>query len=143
MTKGSPIDHVSTLPTVLQHLATTHEIMHEKGLPPTLSHLIELRVSQINGCAYCVDMHSTAAREAGETSERLDRLVVWRHVDHFSPAEQAAFAWAEALTVLDAKTDYGSLRAELREHFEDEMISLITVDVAIINLWNRIQISSH
>lgn len=143
MTPTDPIAHQNVQADVLQHLALTHELMEKKGLPRSLSHLIELRVSQINQCAFCVKMHTTDARADGETNERLDRLIVWRQVSDFTDAEKAAFAWAEALTRIDETTDYGALRAELRAHYEDEMISLITVCVAMINLWNRIQVSAH
>ena len=136
-----PVRHESNIPELMGHWAGSHPKMQEKGLPPALSHLIELRVSQINGCAFCVVMHSSDARQGGETDARLDRLAVWRHVPDFTEAEKAAFAWAEALTYLDRGTDFGALRAELRMHYSEEMISLITACVAMINLWNRMQIS--
>ena len=83
------------------------------------------------------------ARADGETSERLDRVVVWDHVSDFSERERAALAWTEALTELDPKTDFGALRARLREQFTDKEIGVLTAAVAIINLWNRINISRH
>ncbi|MDK1383996.1 hypothetical protein QN224_01075 [Sinorhizobium sp. 8-89] len=76
-------------------------------------------------------------------SERLDRIVVWDQVGDFSEREKAALAWTEALTELEPRTDFASLRARLREHFSDNEISVITSTVAMINLWNRIQISRH
>lgn len=88
-------------------------------------------------------MHSRDARRDGETSERLDRLAAWKHVSDFSAAEKAAFAWAEALTYLDRDADYASLRGNLRKHYSDEMISLMTTCVGMINLWNRVQISKY
>ncbi|MCM8556659.1 carboxymuconolactone decarboxylase family protein [Sphingomicrobium sediminis] len=140
---NAPIALYRDHPDLFGTLGSLHDLMAEKGLPPTLAHLVELRVSQINGCAHCVDMHATAARHDGETSERLDRLVVWRHVDHFSESERAALAWAEALTLLHRDTDFSGLRSAMREHFDDEMIVLIGVDIAMINLWNRLQMSAH
>ncbi len=139
----SPIDLYASHGDMFGKLGALHEEMAQRGLPRGLSHLIELRVSQINGCAFCIDMHVTAARKDGESSERLDRLVVWRQVDHFSPSEKAALAWAEALTQMRPDTDYASARAELRQHFSEDMIVLIGIDVAMINLWNRLQISAH
>lgn len=88
-------------------------------------------------------MHTKEARDDGETNERLDRLVVWDHVSDFSAKERAALAWTEALTQIERKTDYGALRAELRAHFSDAEISALTTTVAMINLWNRIQVSAH
>lgn len=115
----------------------------KRGLDAGLRHLVKLRTSQINGCGFCVKMHSREAREDGETSERIDRLVVWRHVDDFTPRERAAFAWTEALTGLDKATDFDALRTGLRGHFTDNEITTLTAAVAMINLWNRIQISNH
>ncbi len=108
-----------------------------------LHHLVQLRASQLNGCAYCVKMQKMEARDNGETNERLDRLVVWDHGSDFSAKERAALAWTEALTQIERKTDYGALRAELRAHFSDAAISALTTTVAMINLWNRIQVSAH
>ena len=137
------VQHEAVQPELMGHLGATHELMAVKGLPRTLSHLIELRVSQINECAYCIRMHSSEARKDGETDQRLDRLAGWRHMPDFTPAEKAAFAWAEALTLLERGAGYGPLRAELRNHYDDETITLITTCVSMINLWNRIQISKH
>ena len=81
--------------------------------------------------------------DAGEIQERLQRLTVWRHVDDYTPAEKAAFAWTEALTSLQVDTNYEALRGELRRHFDDAEISAITAAVAMINLWNRVQVSNH
>jgi AhpD family alkylhydroperoxidase len=138
-----PVNLFQTLPDVISALTGVHEAIDAHGLDRTLHHLVQLRASQLNACAFCVKMHVREAREDGETSERLDRLVVWEHVSDFSPAERAALAWVEALTLLDRKTDYGALRAALRAHFSDEQISALTATVAMINLWNRIQVSGH
>ncbi|XWN31672.1 MAG: carboxymuconolactone decarboxylase family protein [Devosia sp.] len=143
MANSAPIHHEKTIPGIMQHLGRTPGLMHEAGLDPNLSNLIELRISQINGCAYCVKMHASDARKAGETNNRLDRLAVWRHVSDFTDAEKAAFAWAEALTVLNLDADYKPLRTTLREYYSEDMISLITTSVAMINLWNRVQVSTH
>lgn len=88
-------------------------------------------------------MHINEAREDGETNERLDRLVVWNQSSDFSARERAALAWTEALTQLDRKTDYEPLRSALQAHFSQAEISALTATVAMINLWNRIQISAH
>ncbi len=140
---SQPVNHFQTLPDVIDALTRVHGAIDTHGLARPLHHLVQLRASQLNACAFCVKMHVREAREDGETSERLDRLVVWEHVSDFSPPERAALAWTEALTVLDRKTDYGALRAALRAHFSDAEISALTVTVAMINLWNRIQVSGH
>ena len=121
------------------HLGKTHAIMAELGLDHALAALIELRASQINACAYCVNMHITQARKIGVPQDKLDQLVVWREAQVFSPAERVALAWTEALTRLDRDSAFGDLRVELQTHFSDEEISVITADVGMINLWNRVQ----
>ena len=75
--------------------------------------------------------------------DRLDWVIVWEHVSYFSERERAALAWTEALTVLDRRTDYAALRARLWEHFSEQEIGVLTSVVAMINLWNRIQVSRH
>ena len=143
MTDASPVSYPTHVGDVLQALRIVHGAIDSHGFDRTLTHLIWLRASQINGCAYCVDMHTREAREDGETNKRLDYLVVWRRVPDYSEREKAALAWTEALTHPSAEAEYGSLRAELRQHFSDAEISVLTANIAMINLWNRIQISSH
>lgn len=138
-----PVNHYSNLPEVFAALEKVHGAIDQHGLDRMLHHLVQLRASQINGCAYCVKMHTGEARADGETNERLDRLIVWAHVSDFSAKERAALAWTEALTQLDPATDYATLRATLRDHFSDPEISALTATVAMINLWNRIQVSTH
>ncbi|MEP4034737.1 carboxymuconolactone decarboxylase family protein [Roseibium polysiphoniae] len=137
------IDHRKQIPQVLQALGNVSASFAQNGLDPKLQHLVDLRVSQINQCAFCVKMHIKEAQSAGEAAERLERLVVWRHVEDFDAKEKAALAWAEALTVVDPDRDFGPLRAALRDHFAEAQISLLTSAVAMINLWNRIQISNY
>lgn len=137
------VNHYKAVPDVFDALMKVQAAIGAHGLDATLHHLVHLRASQINGCAFCVKMHTREAREDGETNERLDRLVVWDHVDDFSPRERAALAWTEALSRLDRATDYHRLRAGLREHFSEEEISALTATIGMINLWNRIQVSMH
>lgn len=143
MSEQSAVKYEQEIPDVLQALAGVHKVMDGYGLDRKLIHLVQLRASQINQCAFCVKMHTREARQDGETNDRLDRVVVWEHVRDFSERERAALAWTEALTVLDRRTDYAALRARLREHFSDREIGALTAAVAMINLWNRIQVSGH
>lgn len=138
-----PVNLLQSIPQVFESLTQVHVTLDSHDLDPTLKHLIHLRASQINQCGFCVKMHTREARDANETNERLDRLIVWRHVSDFSAAERAALAWTEALTVLDEKTDYASLRGDLREHFNDAQIGALTAEIGMINLWNRLQVSRH
>lgn len=143
MTNTTAVKYEQQMPDVMNALSGVHDVMDAYGFDRTIRHLVQLRASQINRCAYCIKMHTKEARQDGETSERLDRIVVWDQVDDFSPKEQAALAWTEALTVLGSSADLGKLRTELRQHFSDAEISILTSTVAMINLWNRIQISRH
>ena len=128
---------------VFKALQGVHQIMGTHAFESKIRHLVHLRASQINGCAFCVKMHLKEARADGESNDRLDRLVVWRHVHDFSPSERAALAWTEALTNLDPHTDLGALRAELRTHFSEDEIGVLTAEIGMINVWNRFQVSRH
>ncbi|KIC08834.1 alkylhydroperoxidase [Leisingera sp. ANG-M1] len=139
----APVTHEQNDPELIGHLGQVHPMMETRGLAPSLSALIELRASQINQCAYCVNMHVTEARKAGVPQEKLDKVIVWRHTNTFDDAERAVLAWTEALTKLDHHTDYASLRGTLRQHFSEHEITIITTDIAMINMWNRIQVSKH
>lgn len=143
MSEQSAVKYEQEIPDVLQALAGVHHVLDGYTLDRKLIHLVQLRASQINQCAFCVKMHTREARQDGETNDRLDRLIVWEHVRDFSERERAALAWTEALTVLDRRTDYAALRARLREHFSEREIGALTAAVAMINLWNRIQVSRH
>jgi len=138
-----PFNYRHATPDVFAALENVHASIDAHGLDRGIHHLVQLRASQLNGCAYCVKMHTREARSDGETSERLDRLVVWEHVSDFTAKERAALEWTEILTDLDRKSDYGAARARLREHFGDAEIAALTATVAMINLWNRIQVSAH
>jgi AhpD family alkylhydroperoxidase len=103
--------------------------------------LIELRVSQINGCAYCVDLHANEARKAGETKQRLDCLTVWKEVPFFEPAERAAFGWAETVTrIAEAGAPLAEYEA-LFAYFSESQIVDLTLVIAQMNAWNRLAIS--
>ncbi len=143
MADDAAFQHDRNVPEIYKAFFAAELAVRAAGIPSGLKHLIYLRVSQLNDCAYCVKMHSHEARHDGETNERLDRLVVWRHVDDFTAAEKAALAWAEALTALPKPEGFAPLRAALREHWSDEQASALTAIVAQINLWNRLGVSGH
>ena len=138
-----PIHFEQTNPDILQAMVTASGVIKNQDLDRALFHLVLLRASQINGCAHCVKMHTKEAKEDGEAEERLERLIVWRHVSDFDEREKAALAWTEALTELDPKEDLGPLRARLRAHFKDKEIGALTSTIALINFWNRMQVSQH
>lgn len=140
-TKG--VNYEQEIPDILKSMAGVHIVMDTHGFDRTLHHLVQLRASQINRCGFCIKIHTKEARQDGETSERLDRLIVWDQVANFSERERAALAWTEALTVLDPKIELGPLRTRLRDHFSGKEIGILTSTIAMINLWNRINISRH
>jgi AhpD family alkylhydroperoxidase len=112
------------------------------GLPdPRLLDLVKIRASQINGCAFCVRLHSAEAREQAETDERLDMVAVWREADCFGRAERAALAWCEALTLLPTAGAPEELFEELGHHFTDEQIVGLTLAIVAINGWNRLNVA--
>jgi len=114
----------------------------EKVFPdPRLKALVELRTSQINGCAYCVDLHSKDARKVGETQQRLDCLCVWREVSFFTPRERAALALTEAVTRVSLEHVSDEIFDEARAHFtEREIVDLVMV-ISVMNAWNRLSIT--
>lgn len=110
------------------------------GLEQGLLELVKLRASQINGCAYCVDLHTSDAKKAGETDRRLHAVVVWREAPFFTPRERAALAWTESLTLIASTHAADEDYAALREHFSDKEMVDLTVAIIAINGWNRIAV---
>jgi AhpD family alkylhydroperoxidase len=115
--------------------------LHGSGLDHALLHLIKMRASQINGCAYCVDMHSKDARAGGETEQRLYALSAWREAPFFTDRERAALAWTESLTLVSQQGVPDELYHAAREHFSEKELVDLTIAVVAINGWNRIAIS--
>ena len=111
------------------------------GLEASLIHLIKLRVSQINGCAFCQHRHSNEARHDGERQSRLDVLPGWREAPGFTARERAALAWAEALTLLASSDISDDLYAEVSREFPLEQLANLTAIVVEINGWNRIAVA--
>ncbi len=109
-------------------------------LDPRLVHMIKMRASQINGCAFCIDMHSKDARAAGETEQRLYALDAWRETPFYTERERAALAWTEALTLIRDGHAPDDVYDEVKRHFaEDELVAL-TLAIVTINAWNRLAI---
>ncbi len=109
-------------------------------LEHSLIHLVKLRASQINGCAFCQHMHANEARKDGEQQHRLDVLPAWREVAIFSARERAALAWTEALTQLSTHSVSDTCFTEVREHFSEKEIVNLSAAIATINAWNRIAV---
>ena len=143
MAEANTVDYAEHGAELRAALEAVEQVIAGRGIEKGLHHLVLLRASQINKCAFCVKMHTRDARKDGETNHRLDHLVVWRQVADFTPREKAALAWTEALTELKDGRDYAPLRAELHAHFTENEIATLTTIVSMINLWNRIQVSNH
>jgi len=143
MTKSAGVRYEQVVPGVMQAMAAVHTAMDAHELDAKIHHLVQLRASQMNRCGFCVKMHIREALEDGETHDRLDRVVVWDQTDDFTRQERVALEWTEALTDLDAGRDLGDIRARLRSHFTDQEIGVLTSSIAMINLWNRMNISRH
>ena len=114
-----------------------------EGLDPRLRELVRLHASTINGCAYCVDMHSKDARAAGETEQRLYSLGAWREAPWFTPAERAALALTEAVTVLHEEHVPREVVEEAARHFEPERLAALIALLVTINAWNRIGVTTR
>lgn len=111
------------------------------GLEPGLLHLVKLYASILNGCGYCVDMHSKDARYHGETEQRVYSVPVWRETPFYSPRERAAFAWTKAVTELGEDGVPDEAYAEVREHFTEQELVALTMAIVVINGWNRLSIA--
>jgi AhpD family alkylhydroperoxidase len=125
-------------PVIAQSLRAIGEAAEKSGLDKVLLELVKLRASQINGCAFCVDMHSRAAREMGERQERLDLVPVWREAPCFTPREQAALEWSEALTRIAEDHVPDAVYEAVTPHFSEAELVNLTAAVIAINGWNRI-----
>jgi AhpD family alkylhydroperoxidase len=113
------------------------------GLEHKLLHLIKMRASQINGCAYCLDMHSLDARAVGETEQRLYTLDAWAETPFFTDRERAALAWTEAVTLVSQTHVPDDVYEEAKKHFSEQELVDLTLALGMINLWNRLAISTR
>ncbi|TPI28051.1 carboxymuconolactone decarboxylase family protein [Mesorhizobium sp. B3-1-6] len=130
-------------PELLKAVTALNKAVDECGLEESLMHLVKLRASQINGCSYCVDMHSREARRDGETEQRLYLVAAWKESPLFSERERAALAWTEKVTKISENGVPDDLYASTLEHFSEEELVKLTVAVGMINTWNRLSISFH
>jgi AhpD family alkylhydroperoxidase len=113
------------------------------GLDPLLIHLVKLRASQINGCAYCIDMHWKDLRAAGEREERLYGLSAWRECPYYTPRERAALSWTEAVTLVADGHVPDEVYDAVRQHFDGRELTDLTFVLATINAWNRLAIAAR
>ena len=135
------IDLMSVNPGALHAMLGLGHYLEKCGLDTKLMDLINLRVSQINGCAYCIDMHWKDLRAAGETEQRLYGLDAWRESPYYTDKERAVLGWAEAVTLVTGAHVPDEVFQELKQHFNDQEIADLTLAVATINSWNRLNIA--
>lgn len=119
------------------------EYLHQSSLEPNLIHLIKLRASQINGCAYCIDMHWKDLRALGETEQRLYGLDAWRESPYYTERERAALAWTGAVTLITLGHASDEVYESVRKHFSEKEMADLTLAIATINVWNRLAISAR
>src|SRR5207253_9970394 len=127
----------------LQAMMALEKYIASCGLDHKLVHLLKLRASQINGCAFCIDMHAIDARAEGETEQRLYALDAWRETPFFTDRERAALAWIEAITLVSQTHVPDAVYEEVNKHFSEKEIFDLTFVATTINAWNRIAISAR
>jgi AhpD family alkylhydroperoxidase len=133
--------YATIAPDAIQGLSASSRYLDSCSIEARLRALVELRVSQINGCAYCVDMHSRQARHAGESQQRLDLLSVWHETTLYDERERAALAWAESVTRIAETRAPDDVYEQALRHFSEKELIDLTLIVAVMNAWNRIAIS--
>ncbi len=134
------LNYAKGFPEGIHQLREMERAIRASGLEAGLLELVKMRASQMNGCAFCLDMHSKDARAAGETEQRLYLLPAWRETEFYTPRERAALAWTEAMTnIQDGHADDEVYGAARREFSESELVRL-TLAITQINTWNRISI---
>jgi AhpD family alkylhydroperoxidase len=135
------IDFYRTSPRSVQAMLALQTYVNGTGLEHSLQALVKLRASQINHCAYCIDMHTKDARAAGETEQRLYLLDAWREAPFYSARERAALEWTEALTVLTDGFVPDEVYESVRQHFTEEELVNLSLVVVAINGWNRMKVA--
>lgn len=138
--EGRRIAPKELAPEAYQALTAVERYVRSCGLERSLIELVKLRASQMNGCAYCIDMHSKDARAAGESEQRLYLLDAWREAPFYSPRERAALAWTEAVTRVGESGVPDEVYEEARRHFSDRELVDLNWAVVVINAWNRLAV---
>lgn len=135
------IDARKAAPQAFEQVIALEKYIHSVGFDERLIELVKLRASQINGCAFCVDMHARRLRELGEPNERIDAVAAWSEGPFFNERERAALAWTEAVTLLSRDHVPDHVFEEAHAQFDETELVNLTIVVATINVWNRIAVS--
>ena len=137
----SRIEYAQVVPDAIEALRVLEKYVRTCGIEPKALELIKIRASQINGCAYCLDMHTKDARARGETEQRIYALNAWRETPFFTEKERAALAWAEAVTQVSASQVSDEVYEIARQCFDEKELANITIAITAINGWNRLAVS--
>ena len=135
------IDYSTTASGVLKAMLDLERAVRQSGIETKLLQLVRLRASQINGCAYCIDMHTKDARAEGETEQRLYGLTAWRETPFYSDRERAALEWTEAVTEIGKDHVPDELFEQVSKHFSESELANLTLAIVAINGWNRFSIA--
>jgi len=137
------IDYLKTARGAYHALLGVEHYLQQCGLEESLQHLIKLRVSQLNGCAYCIDMHWKDLRAAGESEQRLYGLDAWEESPYYTDRERAALAWAESVTNIQQGHVPDAVFDHVKNYFNDKELADLTLAVTAINSWNRLSIAAR
>ncbi len=135
------LNYAAVAPDAIKGLLEIEKYIAGSGLDQKIFELVKYRASQINGCAYCMDMHTKDARAAGETEQRLFLLSAWREVAFYTEKERAALAWTEALTLVMENDIPDELYQKVKRHFDDMELIALTMTIVAINGWNRLSVA--
>lgn len=137
------INFQKVAPGVYEAMLGLEKYLHHCAIEERLIHLIKLRASQVNGCAYCIDMHWKDLRSLGEPEQRLYGLAAWEESPYYTDRERAALAWTEAVTAIRDGHAPDEVYEQVRKQFTDEEIADLTLAIATINAWNRLAIAAR
>ena len=143
MTENARIDLMHAAPGVIHAMLGLEREVRQAGFDSRLLDLVRMRASQINACAYCLDMHSKDARAGGETEQRLYGLDAWRETPYYSARERAALEWTEALTLVSATHVPDEVYERVREQFSEEELVRLSLAIVAINGWNRLNVAAR
>lgn len=135
------IDYQSEAPELLHPMYETGKLLAQSGLEPKLQTLVQLRASQINGCAFCLALHRREGHALGDTDDRMFGVAAWREAPWYSERERLALEWTEALTRIPAQRPADDLLPRLHEHFSNREIVYLTHAINAINAWNRLNVA--
>lgn len=135
------LNYMQAAPEAFQAMLRLSEFSEKSGLELSLLRFVQIRASQINGCAYCLDMHTQDARAEGESEQRIYLLSAWREAPFYSERERAALEWTEALTLVADNHIPDEVYERVRPHFSDEELVNLTLAVTVINSWNRLNVA--